>query len=258
MRSGEIGVVDVGNTSISVGTATIESGEPKYVASWPSDAAEFHQLLSDEEHSLDRITDWYVASVCQPASDRLSQSIKSLKADCRIVELTTRHCPIGVDVEFPDKVGVDRVLGAVAANRLRDSNKPAIVVDAGSAITVDAVSCDGTFLGGVIMAGFAMRTEALAQNTDLLPLIHSTGADNAPPVIGKSTEEAIRSGIYWGTVGSIREVIARTEEELGGAEVFVTGGDMIRMAGHLRSDAKFVPNLVLTGITLTAQQLADG
>ena len=107
------------------------------------------------------------------------------------------------------------------------------------------------------MAGFSMRTSALAHNTDLLPLIRATGADESPSVIGRSTEDAIRSGIFWGTIGSIREVIARMQTEIGDAAVFVTGGDMVRMTGHLKDQARFEPHLVLSGIAMVARNTRD-
>ena len=93
-------------------------------------------------------------------------------------------------------------------------------------MTVDVVSSDGVFRGGAILPGLRMMTRALAADTDLLPLVNVAFADDPPPVLGKSTEGAIRSGAFWGAVGAIRQVISRLPLELGhNAQLFVTGGD---------------------------------
>src|SRR5205814_3927690 len=130
--------------------------------------------------------------------------------------LTYRDLPLEVRVEFPDRVGLDRLAAAVAARFLAsegrqppDTIRPAIVIDAGTAITVDLVSADGAFEGGVILPGFRLTAEALAAGTNQLPLATFTGQDQPPPVVGKHTEGAIRSGLFWGAVGAVREVIER-------------------------------------------------
>ena len=91
---------------------------------------------------------------------------------------------------------MDRLAAAVAANRLHQ-NCPAVVVDAGTAITVDSVAVDGVFQGGIIMPGMRMMLRSLATGTDLLPLIEAGFSDAIPDVIGRSTEDAIRSGVFW-------------------------------------------------------------
>jgi type III pantothenate kinase len=166
--------------------------------------------------------------------------------------LTHRELPIEVKLEFPDRVGLDRLAAAVAVNVLRTAGSPAIVVDAGSAITVDLVAADGAFEGGVILPGFRMSAEALS-NADLLPVARFS-PDDIPSVIGKSTEAAIRSGLFWGAVGAVREIIERMSAKLDRQpELFVTGGDLRRLAEHLGDEASFVPNMVLSGIAVAAQ-----
>ena len=72
---------------------------------------------------------------------------------------------------------------------------------------MDLVGADGAFEGGVILPGFRLTAQALAAGTNLLPLASFTGEDQPPPVVGKNTEGAIRSGLFWGAVGAVREVI---------------------------------------------------
>ena len=97
-------------------------------------------------------------------------------------------------------VGIDRLVDAVAVNRLREPGRAAVIVDVGTAITVDLVAADGAFLGGSILPGLAMSARAMHEFTDLLPLVDVSELSEPPPALGTATEEAMRSGLFWGTV----------------------------------------------------------
>src|SRR6185436_9148397 len=100
-------------------------------------------------------------------------------------------------------------------------------------ITVDLVGSDGAFEGGVILPGFHMSAEAL-DSADLLPLVAFSPADPPPAVVGKDTQSAIRSGLFWGAVGAVREIIERMKLDLPQeADVFVTGGDLRQLVEHV-------------------------
>ncbi|MGA2257264.1 MAG: type III pantothenate kinase [Thermoguttaceae bacterium] len=151
----------------------------------------------------------------------------------------------------PDMVGVDRLLDGLAANRLRTPGRPAVVVDVGSAITVDLVDADGDFLGGAILPGIAMSARALHEFTDLLPRIDMAELAEAPSALGTATIAAMRSGLFWGAVGAVRQLV----EQLTGnshAEVFVTGGAGPVVVQLMGSAAQYIPHLTLAGIALAA------
>src|SRR6185295_3956598 len=112
-------------------------------------------------------------------------------------------------VEEPARVGIDRLLAALAANHLRRPERAAIVADLGTAITVDLLSENGTFEGGAILPGIGMSSRALAEQTDALPRVAIEPSQGTPTSLGKSTEAAIRSGLYWGTIGAMSELIGR-------------------------------------------------
>src|SRR5688572_30389073 len=101
--------------------------------------------------------------------------------------------PLVVSLPQPDMVGIDRLLGAVAANEVRDPARPAIVVDLGSAITVDLVAADGAFRGGAILPGIGMSARALHEFTDLLPLIEMHALAEPPSPVGNATVPAMTS-----------------------------------------------------------------
>jgi type III pantothenate kinase len=98
----------------------------------------------------------------------------------------------------------------------------------------------------------------LAEGTDLLPQVDYDPAADPPPVVGKTTVAAIRSGLFWGQVGAVRELVRRMSDELGAVpQVFVAGGDAERLAAFL-PQAQVVPELVLAGIALGAGYLIRG
>jgi type III pantothenate kinase len=197
---------------------------------------------------------WHIASVHREGTRLLTAWLKSNRPADEVCVLTHARLPIVARLEWPDRVGIDRLAAAVAANELRTPGAPAIVIDAGSAITVDLVASDGAFEGGVIMPGFRMSAEALS-TADLLPVAPFSPSDPPPAIVGKDTLAAIRSGLFWGAVGAVREVIERIALGLERPpEIFVTGGDLRQLADQLGDEATFVPNMVLSGIAVAAMR----
>ncbi|MBI5106614.1 MAG: type III pantothenate kinase [Solirubrobacterales bacterium] len=125
----------------------------------------------------------------------------------------------------PREIGADRLVNAVAAyEQVRDA---CIVVDFGTAITYDPVSKAGEYLGGIITPGVEISLDALFSRAAKLPKI-----DLAPPrqLIGKSTVDAIRSGIVYGFAGQVDAIVSKIRHEIGeDAEALATGG----LAGHI-------------------------
>lgn len=196
---------------------------------------------------------WRVASVHRPSEKRLAAWVRQAHPDASYRNLTAADLPIAVCVEQPARVGMDRLAAAVAVNQLRDPRSPAIIVDAGTAITVDLVDHHGDFLGGAILPGLRLVSQALAAKTDQLPQVDPHFHRSVPNALGTSTEGAIRSGLFWGSVGAIRELVERLGALASGTpQVFLTGGDAQRLAPFISKDAVFVPDLVIGGILLAA------
>ena len=119
----------------------------------------------------------------------------------------------------PREIGADRLVNAVAAyDRVKGA---CIVVDFGTALTYDPVSADGEYLGGIISPGVEISMEALYSRAAKLPRV-----DLAPPrtLIGKSTIDAIRSGIVYGFAGQVDTILRRMRAEMGECETIATGG----------------------------------
>ncbi|MGC3969352.1 MAG: type III pantothenate kinase [Pirellulales bacterium] len=127
----------------------------------------------------------------------------------------------------------------------------------GSAITVNMVAADGSFRGGAILPGIAMSARAMHQFTDLLPLIDMAALAEPPTPIGNSTQPAMTSGLFWGAVGGIRQLIELYSAEAGGKPLVVlTGGAAPSVAKLLPGDVKFEPQLVLSGIALATAHVS--
>lgn len=246
--------VDVGNSRIKLG---LFRGDE--VVGLPEPESTLH--LDGRLAALERLAPWLVAfssgrlrwhigSVNRPAASRLIDWLRDYRSGDEIMLLTSGDLPLKVRLPRPDMVGVDRLLDAVAANRLRTPGKKAVVVDVGSAITVDLVDADGAFLGGAILPGIAMSARALHEFTDLLPQIDMAELAEPPPALGTATAAAMRSGLFWGAVGAVRQLVEELAGESGDAEIFLTGGAGPAVAPLLGASARFVPHLTVAGIAL--------
>jgi len=175
-----------------------------------------------------------------------------------LVVRDSQQFPISVDVDYPGRVGFDRLFNAVAVNVIRTPRHPAIVVDCGTATTIDLVTADGTFRGGAILPGFALCATAMHHYTDVLPLISIDQIVDvdvetaAHPPLGRNTEAAMMSGVFWGQVGAIRELIQRIGEPLTEPfDIVLTGGGSRLLAPHF-PDAIHCPYLPLQGLIVAA------
>ena len=148
----------------------------------------------------------------------------------------------------PGSVGADRIVNAVAAGR--HYGFPAIIVDIGTATTVEAVDGDGCYLGGAILTGLYVSLDALVSRTAKLP---SVDLEEGPPrVIATNTPDSIRSGFIYGYAGALDALIRRSREELGedGTRVIATGGPAGVIVPHCREIEEFDPDLTLKGLRI--------
>lgn len=248
--------VDVGNSSIHFGL--FPGGE---TADLPVPALWFRLNSRDGDFTSllawlpPRCPPWVVASVNPEETDRLLAEVRPHHPDVPHRLLDYTQLPLRLAIERPQTAGLDRLAAAVAVNRLRAPGQPAVVVDFGTAITVDAVSADGTFLGGAILPGMDLAMTSLVAGTSQLPPV-DTEFSMAPAAIGPSTGPAIRAGLFWGAVGAVRQLIEKAAGELGVRPLVVsTGGAAEVLSPHLDAAGEVihVPHLVLSGIAVTAR-----
>jgi len=278
-------VIDIGNSSINCGIFRREQNsidkEPQTVLRLDTQVDFSEQLAGWIPH---KPAAWWVVSVNRPSENRLRKWVTLHRKEDSYQTLHHGELPIQIGVDLPQSVGMDRLVAAVGVNAIRPAGSPAIIVDAGSAITVDLVSKTGMFLGGVILPGLSLAAKSLHQHTDQLPQIqcdlaaviekvkdstvensqqlslssgnHQVKADALPTFVGKSTEQAIRSGLIWGTVGALRFLIENISRRLQPSPYVVyAGGDARYLASLVEDDPVIMPQLVLQGIGLCVGHL---
>ncbi|UCF06716.1 MAG: type III pantothenate kinase [bacterium] len=152
--------------------------------------------------------------------------------------------PFELLVAKPELLGPDRLCAACGAVSMEVYE--AVIVDAGTAVTIDILSRDG-FCGGSIFPGVDLLLDALHTGTAVLPPVAAEADPPQPP--GRETRSAILSGVYWGLVGAVRELVTRSYSSLGAdARVLITGGAAEFVARHLGLEATVVPDLVMSGL----------
>ena len=256
-RSLPLVAVDVGNSRTKLGLFLGQSPgplpQPARAVGLAGEGPDLDRIAQELLAGVGRVGSWWIGSVNRPAATRLLDWLREHRPEERVVLLASGDLPLAVALDRPDMVGIDRLLDAVAANHLRQPGQPAMVVDVGSAITVNLISAEGAFLGGSILPGIAMSARAMHAFTDLLPLLDMSELGSPPPPLGDSTMAAMRSGLFWGAVGAIRELVRRLAgNDPPQVQVFLTGGASPAVAGLLGETAQHVPHLTLAGIALTA------
>lgn len=244
-------VMDVGNTTTVVG---IFDGEA-LTAHWrlssnlhTSDELGVYlmTLLGTKGVSPGEIDGAVFASVVPSLDLSVSEAIRNfLNVDPLKVDAFT---DIGMEIRYaaPREVGADRIVNALGG--VVKYGAPLIVVDYGTAITLDVVSKDGAYLGGVIAPGLVSGISALFGRTAKLPQV---GVELPPSVIGRNTNESIQSGILFGNAGLTDRLVEMIRSELGlQARVVATGGHAELMAGISRTIDRVDPWLTLDGLRL--------
>lgn len=249
-------VIDIGNSNVVAGVyrgaRLLRSW--RFASSRSRTADEYSVLLEDffgrgglRPGAVDAAI---VASVVPPLVAVFQEALRRLFRVEPMVVGTHLDLGLGIRVPQPEEVGADRLVNAVAA--FHHYGGPLLVLDFGTATTVDAVSAAGDYLGGAIAPGVAISIEALVTRTAKLPRIEM--AKPASP-IGDSTLEAMRSGIYYGTLGATRELcrrLARALEERDGRapKLIATGGLSRWLEQEDLGIHAVLPDLTLEGLRL--------
>ena len=242
--------LDAGNSSVK---AAVWDGAWSEVARWPSDdvgAGVWRRRFA----ALPRADRAGIASVVPRLTEALAGAAREATGSEPVRVSAARPLPFRMDYRTPATLGADRLAAAVAAHALA-GGRAVVAVDAGTAVTVEAVTAEShggpAYLGGAILPGPALLRRALARDTGQLPEV--PWALPASPV-GGSTAEAVQAGLAALLVDGLGGLLRRTVEALGGdALVVATGGWAPQLAEHLAVD-RVVPTLVLDGV----RQLCDG
>ena len=240
--------VDIGNTRCKIGVGD-EITPVEYTEDWL-------EKMPWAENSCQ----WWVGSVNRPRFHQWRQWVLQNRPDDTFQVLDAWNIPLEMAVDFPEKVGADRLLAAVAVNRLRQPGKAALIVDLGTALKVDWLDEKGVFHGGSIAPGLRMSALALHVQTDALPemdvrpiLDGMRGHEISP--VGKNTLAAMQSGLFWGMIGTIRELVHQMERLYQTTpQRFLTGGGAESVLSVLGEEFLYVEELVMKGIRVVMER----
>ena len=226
-------VIDCGNTYSKIGW-------------FENDKIVDHQrglLLND---AIDRIkTNPPERIMFSSVSLSVEDFIEALGVEIPVMNLSPETpLPVRKDYLTPQTLGADRIAAAVGANWLYPG-EDLIVIDMGTCITYDWVDKDAVFQGGLISPGVKMRFNAVHTFTKRLPLLE---VEKEPVFVGKSTKEAIESGIMNGVLAEMQGIIDRYRHNSGVMRVLICGGDASYFESSLKPPIFAVPELVLIGL----------
>lgn len=240
-------VLSVGNSRLAIGTFVAgELGEVTRVplddrGAWAEHIADAWLNVQGRDNAA------IVAASVNPQLDDAVAAAVEEAANRRVVWIGKDiELPIPVLTDVPEQTGVDRVLNVAAA--YEQMGKACVVVDAGTAITIDCCDDQGRFIGGAIAPGVRMQLDALHERTAQLPRV-PFAAPSDP--LGRSTEQAMLHGVYHGVRGMVKELVENYATELGHwPDLIATGGDAAALFTEWELVHAIAPNLTLYGIAL--------
>jgi type III pantothenate kinase len=194
---------------------------------------------------------WAIASVNPPVAGQLEGFLKARGAASATWYRSVADVPVRHELEETDTGGADRALVVAGALALHPEGGPGLVVSCGTAITVERIAADGTWQGGAIAPGLGPASRALHALTAQLPLVQPRAA---PPAWGRATRPSLEAGLFWGLVGTVRELLQRQASGLASEPWLVwSGGDAEMIAPWIAwRAARVVPNLVLEAVARIA------
>lgn len=185
-----------------------------------------------------------VCSVVPAVTNRVRDAVEKLIGVTPLVVGPGLKTGLSIRLDNPAQLGSDRVADAVAATAQYPC--PLIIIDMGTATTISVVDGQKQFIGGMIMPGLRISTEALTSRTSQLPQI---ALDPPKKVIGRNTVDCMRSGIILGCASTLDGVIERIEAELGQkCTVVSTGGNAKLVVPYCRHDITLDDTLLLKGL----------
>jgi type III pantothenate kinase len=252
--------VDVGNTQTHLGVFSRDGLTHQWRASTDARrtadewALMFGQFLDLAELSFSRaVTGVAIASVVPRASQELRRMVDDYFGFPPVLVEPGVRTGIAIKTDDPREVGADRIANAVAAHSLYP-DEDVIVVDFGTAITIDAITTEGEFLGGAIAPGIETAQTALVSAAAQLRRVELEAPEHP---IGTSTVTSVQSGLIYGTASMIDGMVERITKELGGdARVIATGGLAPVIAELCHRIEEVEPTLTLFGLKVVFERNA--
>ncbi len=254
--------IDAGNTNVVF--ALLEDGVVRTrwrIASDPRRTADqygvwLHQLMGLEGIDASAVEAVIIGTVVPRALHNLQVlASKYFRHEAIVAGHGPAQWPITLDVDEPQNVGADRALNAIAAHAKYDGEL--VVIDFGTATTFDWVGGDGAYRGGIIAPGINLSLDALVAAAAKLPRIAIEAPEN-PSVIGRTTQDQMLVGIYWGYVALIEGLTERMKAEIGeDVTVVATGGLATLFDTHTEAFDAIEPDLTIQGLERLYRMLGE-
>ena len=244
--------IDIGNTNIVIGC--MKDDEIVFKARIATDrlrtsdqyGVEIKNMIEAFGVNLKEIDDCIISSVVPPVFNSVRTGVLKIIGKQPMVVSPGLKTGLNIHVDVPSQVGSDRIVIAVAA--LAEYEAPLILMDLGTATTIEVVEPDNRYVGGIIFPGVMVSLDALTSRAAQLPGI---SLDKPKAVIGKNTIDCMRSGMMYGTAAMIDGIIERIEEELGHKATIVATGGLARFITPLcKREIILERDLLLKGLNI--------
>lgn len=255
-------LIDIGNTNVVLGifegSENINSWrlETRQTKTMDEYGSQIESILLHEGIKLDEIDDVIIGSVVPTLQLTFKNLCEKYLNKVPIVIGENTKTGMKINYENPKEVGSDRISNSVAM--IEHYKLPAILIDMGTAISFDVVSKNGEFLGGAIAPGMGIASEALFEKTSKLPKVEF---ESPKSVIGKTTVEAIKSGLTFGYVGLvdniIEEIVKSLKTSIDEVSIIATGGYSEFIAERSRYIQNVDKNITLEGMRLIYEKTKE-
>ena len=244
--------IDIGNTNLVIGC--IHDDKILFKARIATDRSrtsdqygvEIKNMLEAYGVSRDQIEDCIISSVVPPVFNSVKTGVIKVLGKQPMVVGPGLKTGLNIHVDVPSQVGSDRIVIAVAA--LSEYKAPLILMDLGTATTIEVVEPENRYIGGCIFPGMKISLDALTSRTAQLPGI---SLDKPKCVIGKNTVDCMRSGMMYGTAAMLDGLIERMEEELGHKSTIIATGGMAQFVTPLcKREIILDKDLLLKGLNI--------
>ncbi len=244
--------IDIGNTNLVIGC--MENDQLRFKARIATDrlrtsdqyGVEIKSMIEAYGVSISEIDDCIISSVVPPVFNSVKTGVIKVIGKQPMVVGPGLKTGLNIHMDVPSQVGSDRIVIAVAA--LAEYSAPLILMDLGTATTIEVVEPDNVYMGGIIFPGVRVSLDALTSRTAQLPGI---SLDKPKTVIGKNTVDCMRSGMMYGTAAMLDGLIDRIEEELGHPSTLIATGGLAQFITPLcKHNIILEKNLLLKGLNL--------
>lgn len=242
--------IDIGNTGTTLGYFTGRKLAKRAVIPTRESAARQAAIIRALSRKISPQA-CIIASVVPGKTGAITRIIKSIFTRIKI-SLAGKDikAPIKILYKSTSKAGQDRIICAYAAYRIYRSG--AIIVDCGTAVTIDIISAKGEYLGGLIAPGIEMSLNSLHNQTALIPKIRPAKINS---LIGRTTEECVRNGVILGLAAMVDNITAKIRKLTGyNFKVIGTGGGMRLLKPHASAIEIIDNNLILRGLRLMYEE----